>query len=352
MPSAPYTKTKFTLAPDGAYSKYKYQYGFKNTGVSKKRPSAYLLNNGEVSRWLSLVNGGTYYNPTNPTSRSVHNQLPFRGGHQVARNKAYDKFLGEVNGDSSAIAVTAAERKESYGMIANRAMGLYRSFRALRKGNFRQALKELSVSPKRKHKNKIRNGAHEVSGLWLEYWFGWKPAISDIYTACQQLSEPLPDDAKAYKGGGAAQDTIDIGSQRAFSEIWVNTGGKVRLVNPDAYLAAQMGLINPATVVFELIPFSFLGDWVFDISSFLGSLTDFVGLELSEVWTTEKIDVQWTVRAIPGFTKGEYLAKQVFMERRLEQIRPLPSSDILGNLGVKPTRALTACSLLTQILKI
>ena len=353
MSVTPYTKDKFALAPEGAKSYRRYQRGVKTTKGDRSRPQVYLLNEGRVTQWRTWSAGGNVYNPLDPTNRgSAHNFImPFSGSKmQSGRNAAYEKLVEQVTGEQAAIGTALAEARESYGMIANRANGLYRAMKKLRKGNFRGFLKELSVSPKRKHRSKTRAAAHEVSGLWLEYWFGWSPSVSDIYTAAMQLSEPYP--SGKFKGT-AKRIVYEKPYGNTFVGVWVcKTAATFRLVNPDAYLASQMGLTNPATVIWEIIPFSFLVDWCFDVSSYINSFSDFVGIEISDAYTTEMLRGEWIVSSTSSAHRGEYKAKQVFMERRSGLVRPLPNSEILSNLGVSRTRAASAMALLTQILRV
>lgn len=353
MTSERYTEVRYRYADDlTAYRQYVSKTGFYNLGVDRTRPSPYHRQQGNAIRWQKWKNGGaTNYYPQNPTARSLHPTecMPFGAGGQSARNKAYEKFREEINGDTSAIGTALAEYKESLGMIQTRATGLYRAYRDLRKGDFRGCLRQLSVQPKRKHRNVIRTTGQEASGLWLEYWFGWSPTLSDIHNAANQLSEPTKLDGTSHKGQSSNRGYKADQYQSVSWRRRIRTGGKARMINPNLYLASQCGIVNPASVAWEIIPFSFLADWVFDVSSFLGSYTDFHGVELSDVYTSETSKITWTLKEWGPFS-GTYISNQVFMERRLYLVRPLPNTDALRNLGSSLTRAASAVSLLTQIL--
>lgn len=352
MSSVFYTKSQSLPAPSpGTLVFKKYQNGMKSTGSSRSRPQIYTLQEGLVTSWRQYVAGGTWYSPKDPTSRNaLHGpMMPFVGTMWVAgRNKAYSRLKDAVNSEEAAIGTSMAEWRESFGMIANRGIGLYRAYKALRKGDFRKFLKELSVDPKRKHRSRLRAGAHEVSGLWLEYWFGWSPLVNDIYSACGQLSEPLPEGR--YRGRSRSRGTRSDATGRVDFTWRCETGAKFRLVSPNQYLMAQLGLVNPALIAWELVPFSFFADWCFDVSSFIGSFSDFVGLEVTDAYTSETVSGTWVVNPLPSHSTGAYRCRQAFSERRTELIRPLPNFDVLSNLGVSKTRAASALSLLTQIL--
>lgn len=63
----------------------------------------------------------------------------------------------------------------------------------------------------------------------------------------------------------------------------------VKVTNHDLWLANQLGLVNPLQFVNEAIPFSFVVDWASNWSSVINSLTDFVGLSLTQSSTSSKI---------------------------------------------------------------
>lgn len=119
--------------------------------------------------------------------------------------------------------------------------------------------------------------------------------------------------------------------------------------DPNLYLANQLGFVNPLTVIWETIPFSFLLDWVSNVSQFLAQYSEFYGLSLTQQTTTHLLDhvdtswyganpvrvnattVWWTWRRTAGISKPAL------------QLRPLR--------GLSPTRGLTAAALLLQQLK-
>lgn len=274
---------------------------------------------------------------------------------QPVKNRAYANFIDKVNGSTSSLGAFAAEWKESLGTVTKRTHGLYQAYRHLRRGDFRRALKSLSVEPKRKHKSKVRNTANEASGLWLEYWFGWAPSVSDISNACLQLSEPLPSGRFQAGASDSLRRKTPKGGWGAYYDVQcqakVRVGAICTLENPNLYLAQQMGILNPLQVAWEVVPFSFLVDWAFDIGSFLGSFTDLAGVSVSKPY--------WNLKLVNRF-KGYHGYYNVGnpsnivhhdFQRYVGLPRPMPNLQVRANLGNSLTRAASAVSLLTQVLK-
>lgn len=272
-------------------------------------------------------------------------------------NKAYSRFKDKALGDSSQLGVAAAEARQSFGMIADRSLGLYHAYKDLRKGKFRQALKRLSVEPKRKHRNKIRSAAHEASGLWLEYWFGWSASVNDIFTACSQLSDPLP--SNRFSGSSR----LTIGGKK-YTSVYRNevekglyrckTGGTVVLVNPNLFLASQLGLVNPLAIAWELVPFSFVVDWFVDVGSYIEGYSDFVGTDILDSYRsfTYKTQRDGYSSTTPQHIEGRGVSfryYETWTARYQGLYRPLPTWPRVQNFGQSVTRAASAVSLLTKL---
>lgn len=301
---------------------------------------------------------GGFERPDAPNTFSLHEFNEYSGipaWAQPGYNRAYGKFRDAAYGSNSQLGVFFAEWKQSFGMVSQRALGLATAARHLTNGRFRQALNALSVSPKRKHRNKVSNTANEASGLWLEYWFGWSPSISDIYNSLEETVTPLP--VGYFEGGATSRDVrIAYGGwkekytyQRAIRH---KVGGTVRVTNPNLFLFNQLGLVNPASIAWELIPFSFLVDWVSDVGSYVESFTDFVGVEVQAPWSSHRLKFHdesdwfdWHIVGPPATVFG-YASI-----RKTSIARPLPNMQITANLGQSLTRTASAVSLLTQLLQ-
>lgn len=280
---------------------------------------------------------------------------------QIAWNRAYDKFKEGAFGTTAAIGATVAEGREAFGMIGTRAIGLRRAYKNLRRGDFRGFLKELSIDPKRKHRSKLRSSASEASGLWLEYWFGWSPLVEDIFNSVEILTDPHPVNGFRYhaaavqdlpkKNGGAAGALIYRNSFESGKYI-VKTGATVRVTNWNLHLAARLGLINPVSIAWELVPFSFVVDWFAKCGNVLDAYTDFAGVSLEKAYTSQLLKVSGYM--IMGekqkpWTDVSYNYARFCHTRAKGLIFPVVLHPINMGMGNSLTRAATAVSLLNQI---
>jgi hypothetical protein len=191
-----------------------------------------------------------------------------------------------------------------------------------------------------------RKGQKASANLWLEYHFGWEPLVKDIYQAVQVLaSNPPPVKVKAT---GRYLDSVQDPRNSGYP-IWMQYEAKalvqaeVYVSNANLALANQLGIINPATVAWELVPFSFVVDWFIPIGKFLDSWTQMLGYEPKYEFNTITRRTQ-NSNINPGVFDLRFDAYKVIRTLGLPQYRlVVPSFK-----GFSVARGATAISLVIQ----
>lgn len=214
---------------------------------------------------------------------------------EIALLKARTQFVENAVGAASQLGATLGERRQAATMIVARAKTLRSVFSSLRRGDLHSAARVLATNdPKQDakvRKNPKHYAAKSVGNQFLEMHFGWIPTIKDLYNAAEVFSRPIP----YGKVRGYGKMPIKVGGQATSPGQWTETGslrGEVRayvgasvgLENPDLFLLQQLGLANPASVAWELVPFSFVADWVATLGAYLSSLTDLLGVQVIDPW--------------------------------------------------------------------
>lgn len=123
-------------------------------------------------------------------------------------------------------------------------------------------------------KRKLDGG--DISGTWLAMQYGWLPFLSDVYEASRAFEAfTAPPREKVYKASI---------SKRIFEQSSSSPGNylcnrfrtrsmkisyrlRERLSNP-----RSLGLYDPSSVAWELLPWSFVIDWFIPIGTYLESL--------------------------------------------------------------------------------
>lgn len=349
-------KSEWVHVPEGSSFRRRgfSQTGRQNYGLDRTKPSPYQAIFADFPSTLYTAPETGYKVPLvdAPGLRFFHYFHTVSDPFPAARNQAWESLVENIRGTTADLAVTMAQWNEALGMIALRGGQLVRAARALRKGRFRKFTKELRVNPKRKHRNLTRKQVvNDFSGLWLEYSFGWSPLFGDIYNAADAIQQPIPSDKFIGRGRETYAFSNWYGMIEAFNtQGRCEQGAEVFLDNPNLYLLQQMGVANPLLVAWEIIPFSFVVDWVFDVSSFLGSMSDFLGLRLENTYTTYSVGPSYVTTGIQG--DPDYIIRGTCAQirRRTGLSRPMPNLRFLANIGTNWRRAANAVSLLGVLL--
>lgn len=283
------------------------------------------------------------------SGRTAYNcsQGSWPGETANAYNKAYSKFVSKMH-DTVSAGVFAAERREAANAIVSRALTLRKAWLALRRGNFKQFLKTLDVPPKKAHRDLVRTRARQASGYWLEYWFGWSPMLQDIFAAVELLDSEYPSGV-VRAASGVHVSRAGATFQPYEGKIICVIQADVQLVNPMLYRANQFGVLNPAVIAWELVPFSFLVDWFLPIGNYLASFSDFAGLSLRNDFHTRVFKGKGS-NYYPKQNQGGRLrttADAFAVERRVGIPAPKVVFALPERLSV--TRAATAVSLLVSL---
>jgi len=203
-----------------------------------------------------------------------------------------------------------------------------------------------------------------VSSLFLAWRYGVSPLMSDIFSAMHILSgDGVFKDITVRKGASKAISTRVWG--RDDVELWYQSTGtckvlikcQVSCTNEDLLLANRMGLINPATIAWELIPWSFVLDWFVPVGKFLSNFSGSAGMtftDSSRTQTTLKnglFNQRWT-RELPNgnwqyYRNGDYPYVVVVKVRQAGPI--LPPLSVPYGTGIGVERAQNALALAVQL---
>lgn len=293
-------------------------------------------------------------------------------------NACYQKLRDAVT-DRADLGVAFAEGKQSMEMITNRLLQLNEFSRHLRKGHIGLAAHALKTSVSSRKAKRLegnsRKGAAGFADNYLEFHFGWSPLVSDIYSSAKALSNPIRPKpfrvSKRFSDVSLVPSDVTVGSDRTRSYLTesvyqtLTMRGFLSVVNPNLALADQLGLINPATILWEKVPFSFVVDWFVNVGDFLNSFTDFAGMQF--IYPHRTVFTQWrqsfssttdyninaTYPWTPETPSGRYSGSRTYTKtltscRRTVGTFPGPTLAYVGPWTLSPRRGLAAASLLIQ----
>lgn len=192
-------------------------------------------------------------------------------------------------------AVFIAELPATMKMFVSTARRITGALKAVKRGRLEVARQLLGVQKGGKPGSTAANN-------WLELQYGWKPLLSDIDSGARKLAKVLHDPRKSWKVATFASrerkvdnaltmlvgDVNDFppGKQTVYETTTVRAGVSFTISNEMLAHAASLGFTNPALVVWELVPLSFVVDWLIGVGDWLEDFTTFQGMQFQDGFVT------------------------------------------------------------------
>lgn len=179
----------------------------------------------------------------------------------------YSRLQEKVRGHEFNALVSSGEARQSLEMIGHSARTLFDGLRALRRGDFNRLRQCFTKGRVRGTSRRYTD--RELQDVWLEYEFGWRPLINDVYEASSAFyalsNRPL---SKTYKARFRVYGSAMVGTKVIPSKCFISK--EVRLTLKEDYsVSDSLGLTSPAEVAWELLPYSFVADWVIPVGTYL-----------------------------------------------------------------------------------
>lgn len=181
------------------------------------------------------------------------------------------------------LGVAFAERNKTARMVGDTALQLVRAIRSTRKGDFRGAASALGISERGRFRSR------SVPERWLQLQYGWKPLLYDVEGACKALEnaskESLRVTAKAGVSRDLSSDYFVTESTGYYAIIPIKETCKVGVFvridalpgDPSLRALSSLGIANLGTIAWELVPFSFVVDWLLPIGDWIDSFDALLG---------------------------------------------------------------------------
>lgn len=155
----------------------------------------------------------------------------------------------------------------------------------------------------------IRGGVDKaVAAKYLAYVYGFKPLMQDIYALTElgklQASGPLLLNARASSSRQlSAPDQTYYNASTKRQEAWAKIQG-VSKTNVSLWAQLdpthkgirtlnQLGLVNPVSLVWELVPYSFVVDWFVPVGPILQAYSAPAGLLFVDGSLSRRVSASW-----------------------------------------------------------
>lgn len=178
-----------------------------------------------------------------------------------------------------------AERQQVANLVNDTVQKLTRTMRALRRRNFKAALGHLGIT------SHPRGFSQNLADNWLALQYGWKPLLADVRGAAEHLASNHMGRPLRIKSLQRSQSISPPYVQRVSSgnygkADWIFSEKITRaqcilefqVTNDFIRQGQQLGITDPLTLAWELVPYSFVVDWFLPVGDFLSRLNYDSGL--------------------------------------------------------------------------
>lgn len=254
--------------------------------------------------------------------------------------KSLNKVVEKVKNHSFNLAVATAESRQTLRLIKDNLLSVGRAALDVKNGRFSVAVERLLNSPAvnrrltPSHRGSIvrigqitRREAQvtDVFQKWLELQYGWLPLLSDVHEASKFLESRVKrkqffDVTKTSVNSKGRWDSSESPPNYSnIGQIFEVCKITSRSVITDETIPSELGLEDPLTVAWEVLPFSFVADWFIPIGAYLTAVNQ-VPRVLNKILITrfQRGEAKNVVINNPALGSG-YFSSQLYvrMDRRV-----------------------------------
>lgn len=294
---------------------------------------------GDMASYVrSLANVGF---PENPSSAVYPSSLLVDAALIQAKVK--------INAEDFGTALFLAELRETIGMLRNPLQG------------FRKLYNEFIQSSRKMSKYGGKTLTDSLSSQWMEYRYGITPLIKDIAALMELYEKGITSRTKPMERvkrrilGGSTTPTYSQEQERMmtnsgvasvvfreqrFEETAIVAKFFYRRTCDLAEKLARMGLSPQqlVTIPWELVPLSFVVDWVVGVGDWLSSITPLIGVDILGNTVSYKV----TQKSVIQVLRGRYAYHGRYTWADMSKYRSVQTIDSYVRLTNLPEPALPA----------
>lgn len=320
----PLAGTSTLWIPPASYTRGQRQYWNVVSGKSKTPAGNMTYAQPCYQAWLSWGYDGGYLQKKQSGFYGNASAVVPDLQHPDIRNLIHEvevKALNDISGAKAQLGEAIATSAKTADMFIDTATNLakialaVKNGQLIRVGHLARNIRKLNVH-QLKRLTKEGKIPQRASSAWLQFWYGWKPLVQDAYGLYELLTEELKP-AQLVHGRGQSKliasnewTTPRSGSMPGIhvvetTSIKARMGLTALLQSPKGARGLNSaGLLNPAALAWELIPFSFVVDWFTPIGPVLQALTATTGLEFVGGYQTVKYSREIVAQVTPNDSDG------------------------------------------------
>lgn len=283
--------------PKGAYAtKY---WSFVNSTIRYRtragKTTTWVVHKQKIRKYRELIKGSAAFAEPHPYTRSSYKAVyspylaSWSGGSSYSNPNALwsfsdlkawgandeivliNKLRAKLQGSGFDPSVFVAELPQALEMILNAATRIGKAYRSVRKGRSIDAWNHLTES------KPYKKFGITQSSSWLELQYGWLPLLSDAKDGAEYLAHHLSSDIPRpvkYRVSRRINSThappSSPGSEGfAKADHFIRKSIIATVTEKDR--VALGNIVDPLTVIWEKLPYSFVVDWFIPIGAYLSA---------------------------------------------------------------------------------
>lgn len=219
------------------------------------------------------------------------------------RNEAVTKALNEIADGKAQLGEGLATLGQTVRLFKNPVDGLIKGIRKIYND------RDLRPYLLKSYRDMLRAGVSKtVANRYLEYVYGIVPLMQDIYGVSELAKSQLPlgqflhgkgQAKRELSSGDMEYSNVSAAQMEFYRNIKGNSVSRCHLwatLDPNysgTRALNQLGLLNPVSVIWELVPYSFLIDWALPIGPVLSALTAPAGLNYVNGSISRRVTANW-----------------------------------------------------------
>lgn len=273
-------------------------------------------------------------------------------GVSKANNDAVDGLNSYMRGDVD-LSVDLAESSKTWEMLTGSVTRLRRYAKNVLSGD--------------------RGTSKALANVWLEAKYGWIPLLSTMHDLVNPSHPDGGSKIHIVKGNGYARTHISkpdqrtlwghriLGTRTITSEVKVKFKAGLRMDALNAaHYASRYSSLNPLSIGWELLPYSFVVDWVYDIGGFLRSnetallynhVVDWVGKSTLFVVHDNGYGNKLDTPGYSGFGTYSFSNEYISFSRTRQGALPTSTPYFKSVDEIGYNKFLTAAALLRQVFR-
>jgi len=235
-------------------------------------------------------------------------------------NDALYASLSDLKGMRVNLGVMFGERKQTAELILGTAKRIADAIQDVKRGHGRAALGSLGYDPigrsarmvmRNVKDRRVQKASKQFANDFLAIQYGLKPLLGDIYNLGVRLAEYTKKPwrtrvsvSRSYRW--AVRNALPNEQWHNVKPLRIETGVYSRkyvyifAYSPSlVHELSSLGITNPAAIAWELLPWSFVFDWLVNVGQWIDSLDATLGLQFEKGCVTEfrRVSVRYKTNA-------------------------------------------------------